>query len=105
VFNNVEISETVKDSDKQKIYEKYILGVKKFAEAYNSKNPKKPLKQINVGMHYNDLQSQIYTECYPTQKLLKSLNYGLVYGKENKNYNGDSDYNQYILWENDGPEL
>ena len=105
VFNNVEIREDIKDSDKQKIYEKYILGINKFAQEYNKENPKKPLKQINVGMHYNDLQSQIYTQCYPTQKLLNSLDYGRVYGKDNKNYSGDSAYNQYILWENDGPEL
>lgn len=103
VFNNVEIKEGIKD--RQKIYEKYIAGIQKFTEVYNKNNPLKPLKQINVGMHYNDLYSEIHSNTYPSTKLLKSIDYGKVYGKEKQDYNGDSHSIQYTLWENDEPTL
>ena len=105
VFNNVEIREDIKENDKQKIYSKYILGIEKFVEEYNKQNPNNQLKQINVGMIYNDLKEQIYKQHNPSKNVLESIDYGTVYGKENKTYEGDSKHSQYTLWENNGPEL
>ncbi len=101
ICNNVGLNNgIVSDTDKQIIYEKFIMAIKLFAEQYNRENKKKPLKQINVGMNANDLQDLIRKFNVKQRKLLKNIDYG-QFGIEGQNYYGDSDLEQFIIWKND----
>ena len=98
VFNNVEVSHTALANSK-KIYKEYMKGVEAFANEYNKRNPLKPLKKINVGIHFNDLEEEIKKGRKPSS-ILKGINFG-EYGKITQNYEGDwSKGDQYTLWEN-----
>lgn len=59
VFNTVEINLNVDNKDRALIYEKYIQAINQFVRKYNQLNDKIPIKQINVGMGYNDLADYI----------------------------------------------
>lgn len=98
LFNNVEVSH-ISLANSQKIYEEYMKGVEAFANEYNKRNPLKPLKKINVGIHYNDLEEEIKKGRKPSS-ILKGINFG-EYGKKIQDYEGDwSKGDQYTLWEN-----
>ena len=99
VFNNVEVNNQIPEEKLNQIYQKYILGIKTFAENYNAQNPNRPLRQINVGMNLNDIESEIKKYNKRSNVLFQSLNYE-DYGITGQNYNGDSDYSQYIVWQN-----
>lgn len=97
VCNNVEVSlNAQKGKNLEKIYEKVKLGLGEFANAYNKEHPKKKLRQINVGMHLNDLTDQI-SEKDKVGKILKAINYE-KYCNGSFSYDGDSSISQYILW-------
>ena len=101
VFNNVEINnDYLGDNTISKIYEKFMLGAKRFAEEYNKKFPHKALRQINVGMNLNDLTLELKEHNEKSKYLFKAIDYS-KYGKTNGMYNGDSDEEQYIVWKND----
>ena len=95
IFNTVEISSTVPDSAKERIYNKYILAIKVFAEFYNKENPDNPIKQINVGMNFNNLHYEIKKH-NKRGEVLEGIHYK-EYSK-NKEYDGDSSESQYIVW-------
>jgi len=95
VFNNVEVSNLIKEEYKQEIYEKYKLAVKTFAEIYNKENEENPLKQINVGMRFNDLREQIIKDGMIT--LPQEAIHYKKYSKYNQ-YDGDSGETQFIVW-------
>ncbi len=105
VFNNVEVNsnivskptleETIACYDK--IYEKYIEAVNRFANQYNLEHPESPLKQINVGGHLNDLGNQLVKYAKPSSKLLKAIDYS-EFGTMGKSYSGDSSMEQYVIW-------
>ena len=99
VFNNVEVNNQIPEEKLNQIYQKYILGIKTFAENYNAQNPNRPLRQINIGMNLNDIESEIKKYNKRSNVLFQSLNYG-DYGITGQNYNGDSNYSQYIVWQN-----
>lgn len=95
VFNNVEICYTITEKEKKQIYEKYKMAIKTFAEVYNNENPNRQLKQINVGMHFNDLYDEIkYLDEIGTA--LKPIHYS-HYSRE-RIYDGNSDEKQHIVW-------
>lgn len=96
VFNNVEINNNITDNyTKQKIYQKYVEAVRKIAKAYNDKNPSKPLVQINVGMHLNDLEKQIRANAQKGD-VLTAIDFS-AYGS----YKGDWQQEQYVIWKKD----
>jgi hypothetical protein len=99
VFNNVEIYENTPKYQLPYIYEKYILGVKKFAEQYNLENPEKPLKILTVGMHLNDLSNEITKYNDESSILYPAINYS-KYNLSGDGHIGDSARHQYKLWEN-----
>ena len=98
VFNNVEIYEKVNPKDYDSIYEKYMLGIKKFVELYNKQHPKRPLRKVNVGMDHNDLEGKIYKKHKEETKLLNAIKYG-EFCEYDVGYDGDSDEIQCIIWE------
>ncbi len=100
VFNNVEVGSQVRLSETNLVYQKFMLGVQKFAEKYNKLHPESPLKQINVGMGLNDLGFQIEHNNPVSKRLYKALNYD-EYGVDDLDYNGDSGISQYVVWKND----
>ena len=101
VFNNVEVSADILPDKKQKIYEKYILGVKRFIEEYNKENPDNPLMQVNVGMNLNDLSRElIFNHEYELKPNLKAINYA-EYGTGALAHSGDSEDEQCIIWKSD----
>lgn len=96
VFNNVEISEHLeKDKEiREIIYQKYLKAIEDFANEYNKKNPDKPLTQINVGMHMNDLSMEIRMRLNASDSILKGA---AVYGQENS-FIGCDRKDQCIVW-------
>ena len=96
LFNNVEINNNItSDSIKKQIYEKYIEAIDAFARAYNEENLNNPLKQINVGMHLNDLAKQI-REKHSSSSILEGINFSNFEG-----YNGDWQQEQFVIWKKD----
>jgi hypothetical protein len=105
-MNNVEINEKYLMSNEMlnKIYEKFILGVQKFAEKYNEKNSISPLNQINIGMDNNDLKTFIVDEKNQSNEILKTVRYE-DYGYDEKKYAGDSNNIQYVIWKKQEKEI
>ena len=97
VCNNVEVNTSVPASQLNSVYQKYVLGIVSFAEEYNREHPDKPVVQINVGMHLNDLSDEIVKNHSRSRQLFKAINYG-EYGLDLMNYNGDSSECQYVIW-------
>lgn len=93
VFNNVEVNENMEESSKRQIYLTYKDAIERFVKRYNELNPKKPLKQINVGMNLNDLKASISKNDEKADIILKGLNFS-----EFGNYSGDWQDEQYVLW-------
>ena len=104
VFNNVEVDENINDSYKNEIYNEYMRGVRRFAEEYNKEHPDKPLKQINVGMHLNDLEEQIHEHHNEADELLQAIDYS-DYSTSVLGYAGDSGMEQFIIWKADEKTL
>lgn len=100
VLNNVEINDNIEGEYLPHIYEKFMLGVKTFAEEYNKKYPYKSLKQINVGMHLNDLEGELRENNSKSKVLLKAIDYS-IYCPPDELYEGDSNIEQYIVWSAD----
>jgi hypothetical protein len=97
VFNNVEINNNIKDSQaKDLMYERYIEAIDAFARAYNKENASKPIKQINVGMSFNDLGKQLVENGSESDILLQGINFSSFGG-----YNGDWQDKQYVVWVSD----
>jgi len=102
VCNNVEVKSGIHGKELDMIYEKFRLGINAFAVKYNKENPKRPLKQINVGMHLNDISSELERHGHQSTKVLPSINYK-KYGIPSQSYGGDSSNEQYAVWIN--PDL
>ena len=100
VFNNIEVNDYVEEKDRPLIYQKFMLGAKRFAEEYNKQFPYRALRQINVGMNLNDLTPELEAYNEKSKFLLKAIDYS-KYGITNAFYNGDSDLEQYVVWRND----
>lgn len=106
VFNNVEVNTQINftNADKQKIYDKYIQGISRFAEEYNKEHPTTKLKQINVGMNLNDLTKELQKNSTKSSKIFVALNYG-KYGRKDHLYSGDSELEQYVVWKDKSLDL
>lgn len=98
VFNNVEVSKRVPEEKKDDLFREFLRGVYAFAEAFNKKNPKKPINVMTVGMSHNDLENQIKKELKKTRPL-QGFHFG-IYGSYARDYDGDwMNAGQYKLWE------
>lgn len=98
ICNNVEVNMKVSAFKHKQIYEKYMLGIQKFVEHYNTEHPDKKITKINVGMGNNDLEF-IFRQINKKEKnLLKPLNYA-DFGTPSFDHSGDSNYEQFIVWE------
>ncbi len=97
VCNNVEVNAKIKQSQKEMIYTKYIEAIEAFAKKYNQKNTAVPIKQINVGMNLNDLDSFIKTNHDKSKDILKGISF-YKYGKRGQAYNGDWQEEQYVIY-------
>lgn len=95
VFNTVEISSAVPESALERVYAKYILAIKVFAEFYNKENPDAKIKQMNVGMSFNNLYYEIKKH-NEKGEILESVHYK-DYSRV-AHYDGDSDESQYVVW-------
>lgn len=97
VFNTIQVSESIEEKQKEKIFDQFLLGVEAFAKAYNQKHPFRPIKIMTVGIHLNSLKNQIINSQTKVQKQ-KGLDFS-AYGKFAQDY--DSDWNkddQYCVW-------
>ena len=99
VFNTIRVAFSMSDAQREEIYDEFLLGVSDFANAYNQKNPQKPLKIMTVGMHVNDLKEQIQ-KTKQKCKSLQAIDFGM-YGTYLQDYEGDWNYDegQYKIWE------
>lgn len=93
VFNNIEVNESLEEETKQEIYDKYKEAIEAFARRYNAHNQNNPIRQINVGMNLNDLESIIKDHDEKSKSILKGFNFA-----EFGNYSGDWQDEQYVLW-------
>ena len=98
LLNTIEVSDEVKEENKEYVFKKLKQAVKDFAIEYNLENPKAQLKVVNIGMSNNKLAYFVRVNCKRAKNLLASPLYA-SYGKEGLNYNADSDFDQYTLWE------
>ena len=98
VCNNVEVNNNVMQEDRKLVYDKYKKAVETFAEKYNEKYPKNPLKVITVGMSLNDLSDIIKKNDKESTVIHEALNYG-EYAFDGAKHNGDSSKSQFIVWE------
>lgn len=96
VFNNIEVNDQIDESKRKYIYYSYKKAVSDFAVRYNELNPKNPIYQINVGMHLNDLESNIRFNDKKSENILEGLDFS-KYG----NYKGDWWDEQYVIWKDD----
>lgn len=55
---NVDI-DSLEEQERDLVFKAFQRGIMAFVEEFDSQNPKKPLKQINVGMGYNRLKRQV----------------------------------------------
>lgn len=85
VFNTIEVSDKMQRADKQEIYNAYMRGVNKFVMVYNAENQNAKLKQINVGMHSNDLDTLFIDSI--TRDTLNSFDYSKY---DKSDYKGDA---------------
>ena len=103
VFNNVEVNNLINDDSnpnlRNQIYQKFMLGLNEFAENYNKQHKDNPLKQINVGMHLNDIGTEIAFYNGTTNNKLVPLNYA-TFGRGVLSYPGDSYEMQSTVWKN-----
>lgn len=99
LFNTIEIAENIPNEDKELIYQKYIEAVSLFAQKYNENNPDCKLKQINVGIHSNDLLIELEKYTKEAKTLLKGLDFS-IYGNLSSTHEGDWKQGQRILWKN-----
>lgn len=102
VCNNVEVQGGIKGDKLQHVYQKFMLAINAFAVRYNKENPRRKLKQINVGMGNNDLYNVLISNDHEESKILKPINYK-KYGNRDHSHEGDSFYEQYVIWKN--PEI
>lgn len=79
------------------IYKKLEEGVRRFAEGYNQANNSE-LKVVTVGMNLNGVEKEIRKKAKKSDTIYESLNYGM-YGVSGARYRGDSDDEQFVLWE------
>lgn len=100
VVNTIEANVNLTEEEKHVVYKKIKLGVSTFAEKYNKEFPQKPLKIINVGIHLNRLDSEIKGKEEVSPVILNSINYQ-DFGGRNNDYNGDSMYGQYTIWQDE----
>lgn len=94
VFNNIEISSSIPLSSHKNIFNKFVYGIKIFAEEFNQIHPFSPLRQINIGMEVED-KKLIYNH--------KNSKYEFVtfnfHNFKNLNYESkDDSFEKYIIW-------
>ena len=97
LFNTIEVKEECNSKSKKQIYEKYMQAVIAFVEKYNLQNPNNPLKQINVGMHANDLKLEFESYNKESRTILKGIDFS-IYGKKSMLHEGDWKQGQRVVW-------
>lgn len=98
VFNTIQASVKLGDKQLDEVYNQFLLGTYAFADKYNARFPKNPLKIITVGMNLNSLESQIKKTKQETPTL-EGLDFG-KYGEFMHDYPGDwNKKGQYKIWE------
>jgi len=98
LINSAECNNDLSMEEKDEVYAKLKIAISDFAEEYNKENTNLPLKLVNIGMGINKLESQIREDCKKSLKILRAPTYA-SYGKNSQIYNGDSDFEQYTIWE------
>ena len=97
VFNNIEISDNIVDkASKNLIYKKYMVAIEEFSKKYNAIYGANPLKQINIGMGLNDLETIFRKNHMKSGKILEGIDFSKYGG-----HMGDWQFEQYVLWENE----
>lgn len=99
ICNTVAVSERIKEDKLHDIYLKFKQGIKAFADEYNKEHPNKKLKQINVGLGFNALHSEIRTNDGVSLLKLEPLDFS-KFGPKTRSYNhgGDSYFEQSVIW-------
>lgn len=75
--------------DRNQIFAAFQRGITAFAAEYDRQNPYAPLRQVNVGMGYNRLKSNVEEYERATERLSVPAEYGF----------GDAESEQYILYD------
>lgn len=84
---NVE-NDSKEEQDREMIFKAFQRGIHAFIEEYDSQNPKKPIKQVNIGWGYNRLKKQVGKFEKETFNLRVPSKYGFC----------DASSTQYILY-------
>lgn len=99
IVNSFQVADRVTSDKYHDVYKKFMQAIKKFADEYNKENPTKTLKQINVGMGFNDLSGQLRSKNRRSLTLFVPVDFGKYGIKEHgQNYSGDSFFEQHIIW-------
>ena len=77
------------EQEREMIFKAFQRGVQAFVEKYDEKNPKNPIKQINIGTGYNRLKRQV-------EGLKKATN---NFSVPSEYHFEDASQGQYILYE------
>lgn len=77
------------EAQRQMIFEAFKRGLRAFVKEYDAQNPNSPMKQINVGMGYNRLKTQVEEFKKATSKLTVPAEYSFQ----------DAASEQYILYQ------
>ncbi len=96
VFNNFEVDENIIDEEiKNVIYKKFKKGISDFVTKYNEINEIK-ITQINVGMDFNDLKTQIRKDD-TSSEILQAIDFS-DYTYPYSSHPGDWQDEQYVIW-------
>jgi len=99
VVNSFQVADRVSSDKYHEVYKKFMQSIKKFAEQYNKEHPDKTLRQINVGMGFNDLSGELRRRNRKSLAILPSVDFSKYGIKEHgQNYAGDSFFEQHIIW-------
>lgn len=101
VFNTFQVYAGIPKTMHEQIYSKILLGAREFVKKYNLEHPDKPIKQLNVGMGFNDLRGVVKQMGERAKKLLPSIDYSTFGRPDISKHKGDSGFEQYVIWKNE----
>ena len=77
VFNNVEVSYSVNDREREIVYKRFLEGATAFFETYNTNFPNESLTTMTIGSSRNGLNMFLTDENnHEESKIMKGINFG-----------------------------
>ena len=96
ILNTISVRGGIDKEGKKKIYAKYEQAISDFVSKYNEINKENPLKKINVGMGFNDLDKEVRINARKSKEILEGVDFSKYGG-----YEGDWKDQQYVFFDVD----